>query len=103
MIEYVNAAWNPVTGWLVFHDTDSRRSEPGFPDLLLARRGVVLLVELKTEKGKVSIEQRIANRGKRSERLLPSQQDWIEASSALVWRPSDWPIIEEVLRRASGC
>lgn len=84
-------------GWLVFHDQDSRGNEPGFPDDLFARGGVVVIAEFKTEGGKVSTERRIANKGRKSERVLPSQHDWIMASGAYVWRPSDWPQIEEVL------
>ena len=38
-------------GWMVYHTHDSRRSEPGFPDLVLARdRIVAAYAELKTDK-----------------------------------------------------
>jgi hypothetical protein len=48
-------------GWLVYHDFDSRRSEPGFPDLVLvgtgANIGRLIVIECKTEHGLVSAAQ----------------------------------------------
>lgn len=46
-------------GWMVYHTHDSRRSEPGFPDLVLvhARHGV-LFRELKRASGRVSAAQK---------------------------------------------
>ena len=45
-------------GWRrAYHTFDSRRSDTGFPDLVLVRDRVVFL-ELKREKGKVSPDQR---------------------------------------------
>jgi len=65
---------------LAYHTHDSRRSAPGFPDLVLvsSRRGRVLFRELKTDKGRVS----------------PDQRTWIDGLTAAgmdagVWRPSD--------------
>jgi hypothetical protein len=51
----------------------------GFPDWVFARRGVVLFVELKTQKGNPTIEQ----------------DDWLReiGPHARLWRPSDWPIV----------
>ena len=71
--------------WRVFHTFDSRRTEPGFPDLVLVRDRV-LFAELKTERGRVTAEQAA----------------WIadlRAADADVrlWRPSDWREIEQVL------
>ena len=40
-------------GWLVFHDTDSRRNRAGFPDLVMVRGTDAVFVELKTAKGRV--------------------------------------------------
>lgn len=77
-------------GWLKHHDRPARtehgwrtaiEGDPGFPDLCLARDGFVLLVELKSEKGRVS----------------PEQAQWIKHSGAEVWRPRDWPLILERL------
>lgn len=48
-------------GWLCFHTFDSRKSEPGFPDMICvgtgANRGRLLAIELKSESGRVSAEQ----------------------------------------------
>ena len=75
------------TGWLVFHDYDSRRNTAGFPDLVLVhpQRGV-LFCELKTEKGVVS----------------GAQQRWLDTLTAAgaesyVWRPADMPAIRDRL------
>ncbi len=57
--------------------------DPGFPDLVLARDGVVILAELKSEKGQLSA----------------SQLQWSIVADALVWRPSDWPEIQKLLAR----
>jgi len=98
-------------GWLVYHSrkTATRRrdgtivyhtplsGDKGFPDLFLARNGRHIISELKSEKGKLSADQRL----------------WIEALGGLgqghhmgqlvgvfVWRPSHWLSgeIEEILR-----
>lgn len=74
-------------GWLCHHTYDSRRSEPGLPDLFLVRERVIW-AELKTQRGRLSREQ----------------ADWIAALRAAgqevyVWRPSDWGEVEAVL----GC
>lgn len=65
-------------GWLVFHDRDSRRNNPGFLDLFMVHptQGRCLIRELKSEKG----------------RLRPEQIVWLDAlrRSGLdvdVWRP----------------
>lgn len=71
-----------ATGWtLRYHTHDSRRSEPGFPDLVLVhpRHCWVLFRELKTEKG----------------RTTAKQDEWIlglglAGLDAGVWRPRDW-------------
>ena len=69
-------------GWMVYHTYDSRRSQPGFPDLVMLRRGRILVRELKSERGK----------------LTAPQKKWLTAFSmvgisAVVWRPRDWPAI----------
>lgn len=78
-----------LTGWECYHTHNSQRSEPGWPDLVLAsaahRR--VLFVELKTAVG----------------RLSKHQQKWLGLLSACgmeaaVWRPADLPEIAKILR-----
>lgn len=44
--------------WRVYHTYDSRRSEPGFPDVVAVKGPRLLFVEFKTEKGKVTIDQK---------------------------------------------
>jgi hypothetical protein len=65
---------------LIYHTHNSRRSAPGFPDLVLVseHRCRALFRELKTDTGRMS----------------PEQFDWITSMSlakldAGVWRPSD--------------
>jgi len=64
-----------VLGLRVHHETDSRRSRAGFPDLVIVGNRV-LFVELKRQDG----------------RLRPEQRAWLDALiaagvTAVVWRP----------------
>ncbi len=76
-----------VLGWLVHAELKARvkkdgqevwrtqvQGTKGYPDLTLARDRVLLLRELKSEKGKVSDEQ----------------AEWLEESGGKIWRPSSW-------------
>ena len=72
--------------WRYFHVYDSRRCPEGFPDLILLRPGRIVLVELKSQKGKATV----------------AQQDWLEAwraagAETYVWRPADMAEIERIL------
>ena len=78
LLDAVRAAckWS---GLLVYHTFDSRRSERGFPDVVIVGKSV-LWRELKAERG----------------RLSPAQREWLDklrqaGSDADVWRPDDWP------------
>ena len=76
-----------LRGWHVYHTHDSRRSEAGFPDLVLVRGGVLLYRELKTDTG----------------RLSPAQSTWLNVidsagGDAETWRPRDWDHIESMLK-----
>lgn len=77
-----------LTGWHCVHYRPAWQAgkfrtpltgDRGAPDLILARRGVVLLAELKTDRG----------------RLSPEQKAWLAALGPYgrVWRPRDWPAI----------
>lgn len=74
-------------GWVVYYVPDSRWTDVrGWPDLVLARAGRVLFRELKTDVGKVSVEQ----------------QWWLDQLTAAgcdagVWRPADRKRIEREL------
>lgn len=81
-------------GWLVHHVKPARtpdgkwltriQGDAGFPDLVLARAGEVLFVELKSATG----------------RVRPEQSTWLDHLGGLVWRPEDWTsgAIVEALR-----
>jgi len=66
-------------GWLVYHTYDSRRSAPGFPDLVMVHEGsgALLFAELKRD----------------GQHPTPEQQRWLRALGrrgvAFVWRPRD--------------
>ena len=78
-----------VCGWLAYHTFDSRRSQPGFPDLVLVRPPQIVFVELKSARGAVRYEQAV----------------WIAALSACtdvttrLWRPADWDDLVTTLNR----
>jgi hypothetical protein len=62
-------------------------SVPGWPDLVAFRPGQLLFIELKAERGRLSVQQR----------------DVLDALTAAgadvrIWKPSDWPAIETTLR-----
>lgn len=44
-------------GWRAYHTHDSRRSDPGFPDLVLVRPPRVLFVELKVGRRQLTGDQ----------------------------------------------
>lgn len=80
-----------LLGWLCYHTHDSRRSEPGFPDLVCVKDTEMLFVELKSERGKVR----------------PEQERWLDALgnvaglTVILARPDDWEEVEAVLKGAS--
>ena len=88
-----------LQGWLVHHHQDSRRSEPGFYDLVLVRPPRFLVVELKREGGTF----RKAQLSPKTVRLLPGQRKWAEAAKLCIgveyyfWMPSNWEAIVKVL------
>lgn len=84
-----------LRGWRVMHTRPAQtlhgwrtpvEGHAGFPDLVLAREGVVLIRELKRHgrRGYVSKDQRA----------------WLDALGhwGAIWTPADWETIVEVLR-----
>jgi len=72
-----------VGGWR----TAVQGNAKGFPDLVLVRPGQLLVAELKTERGKLS----------------PEQREWLAAFEAAgvpayCWTPASWAAIEQVFR-----
>ena len=76
-------------GWRVYHTHDSRRSDPGFPDLTMARKGRILFMELKAEKGKPTEAQ--------LDWLLALRSSFSVNVHVALYRPSDMPRIVELL------
>lgn len=77
-------------GWFVYHTFDSRRSNAGWPDLVLCRptTGELIFVELKTDVG----------------RLSPAQRSWLRVledcnQEVHVWRPRDFEAVHARLKR----
>lgn len=88
-------------GWLVHHD---RRQDlgiggdPGFPDLVLARAGVVIFAELKSNTGRQTDSQR---------QWLGQLAAYSEAGCGTshhvrLWRPDDWRTIQTILSSKPG-
>lgn len=73
--------------WRVYHTFDSRKSERGFPDLVLCKPPRLILAELKREGERPTIEQ----------------QAWLDALATIpsiasyVWYPMDLPHIADLL------
>lgn len=75
-----------VMGLRCYHVHDSRRSDPGFPDLVIVGAGRVLFRELKTAAGRLTAEQRA----------------WLAdltraGCDADVWRPNDWGVTGRIM------
>ena len=76
-----------LLGWLTYHTYDSRRSQAGFPDLVLVKSGRIVFAELKSQKG----------------RVRAAQQTWLDALmrndhvETYLWRPDDWDAVVQVL------
>lgn len=74
--------------WWCFHPYDSKKSAPGWPDLVMIRPPEFVVVELKTDKGTVTDSQRQV--------LAALEECGIEAH---LWRPSDEAEVFERLKR----
>lgn len=75
-------------GWTSYHTYDSRKSNPGYPDLHLVRGGEELYIECKTETGELSAKQ-IEWR----DLLVGAGAEWY------CFRPSSIEYVEERLSR----
>jgi hypothetical protein len=76
-----------LMGWRVHHTFDSRKSSPGVPDLLCIRRPRVVWAELKSDRG----------------RLTDDQRAWLLdlracGQEAYLWSPRNWSAVEKLLR-----
>jgi hypothetical protein len=97
-----------LLGWSWYHTHDSRRSPAGFPDLVLWHPGDVirergvrgperrvnarfLLAELKTDKGRLSPEQR--------DTIATMAQAGVAVH---LWRPRDFDDVKAVLERRAA-
>ena len=73
--------------WMVYHTADSRRSYPGFPDLVMVRGAVCIFLELKSVKGKATVQQ----------------QEWIDRLQKVrivhadIARPHNWDDVRRAL------
>jgi len=76
-------------GWISYHTHNSRRSEPGFPDLVLARRGRIIFAELKIPPRDLTAPQLI---------WISALGDCTGDVSVHVWTPEDLDVIAEILR-----
>lgn len=80
-----------LNGFLVYHTHDSRRSAPGFPDIVAIRGEDLLAIETKSQRG----------------RLTPDQEHWLRAFAgvervqALLVKPAGWDELAALLSRGS--
>lgn len=89
-------------GWMVHHARPARTEkgwrtpitgDVGFPDLVLARNGQIILAELKSVSGRLTRQQE-----EWLDHLRHPTKGNVETDRIVtVWRPSDWSTIEEVL------
>jgi len=76
-------------GYLCYHTHDSRRSAPGFPDLIMVRGYRMIALELKVGRRKPTPEQLV---------WLAALRD-VWQVDALWARPEDWDSLMELLKR----
>ena len=85
------------------------KGHAGYPDLTLARNGVVIFAELKSATGKATPEQwtwlgaingftPTADRDPAGAWLLTIGARHLHGHIAVLWKPSDWPTIEGLLK-----
>jgi len=80
------------TGWMLFHDYDSRRSAAGFPDLVMTRDGRTIFAELKSQKGRIRTEQK----------QWMAELEKTQGVEVYLWRPSDMDdVVDTLMRRTT--
>jgi hypothetical protein len=91
-----------LSGWLVYHTFDSRRSQPGFPDLVMVRGPELIFAEVKTDTGKLHVTQSTwidaLSRVGAALTAIDEKND-VTPVGVYVWRPSAWDAIVGVLSR----
>lgn len=78
--------------WLWYHTHDSRRSNAGFPDLVLVRGERLIFAELKSEKGRTTPNQREWLDSIGDVAAAAANDTWGKIAApiqAFLWRPSD--------------
>jgi hypothetical protein len=90
--------------WRRYHTLYSKGSDAGFPDLVLARPPRLIVAELKTEAGRVTLAQQgwlddFATVGSDLAAMLASRGVHVArpAVETYVWRPSDRAEVERIL------
>lgn len=78
-----------LNGWLCYHVHDSRRSAPGFPDILAIRGAELLAIECKSQRGKLTSDQ---------ERWLRAFAG-VERVASLMVKPAGWDQVVEMLAK----
>ncbi len=76
-------------GWMCYHTWNSQHSAKGFPDTVMIRRNRLIVAELKSEKGTLTLPQTL----------------WLEAFRSCsietyVWKPRDVDEVISILSRA---
>lgn len=88
-----------AAGWIAYHTHDARKSEEGFPDLVLARPrtatspGRLIFAELKSGKGKPTHAQAT---------WLSILAHTVPAVEVYMWRPTDLDTILDILSARLG-
>lgn len=84
-----------LLGWKTYHTLRSKGSDPGFPDLIMLRKGRMIVAELKKEGERPTDTQ---GRWLNEFRLISNRLGEPLAIEVCVWRPSDWKMIEIILK-----
>lgn len=85
-------------GWLVHHDRRQDKGiggDPGFPDLVLAKNGRIIFAELKSQRGRITQEQSHWIHHLNPEWDFPDK--YHDEVHVHIWRPADWPAIQQII------